>query len=43
MLYPISQTEFDALAKQGYNRIPLVAETFCRPRHAAFALPETRK
>ena len=28
MLYPISQTEFDALAKQGYNRIPLVAETF---------------
>ncbi len=28
MLHPISQTEFDALAKQGYNRIPLVAETF---------------
>ena len=28
MLSPISQTEFDALAKQGYNRIPLVVETF---------------
>jgi anthranilate synthase component I len=28
MLHPISHTEFDALAKQGYNRIPLVAETF---------------
>jgi len=28
MLSPISQTEFDALARQGYNRIPLVAETF---------------
>ena len=28
MLSPISQAEFDSLAKQGYNRIPLVAETF---------------
>jgi anthranilate synthase component 1 len=28
MLSPISLTEFDELAKQGYNRIPLVAETF---------------
>ena len=28
MLSPISQAEFDKLAKQGYNRIPLVAETF---------------
>jgi hypothetical protein len=28
MLSPLTQTEFDALAKQGYNRIPLVAETF---------------
>ena len=28
MLSPISQTEFNALAAQGYNRIPLVAETF---------------
>jgi anthranilate synthase component 1 len=28
MLSPLSQTEFDALAQQGYNRIPLVAETF---------------
>lgn len=28
MLTTISQTEFDALAKQGYNRIPLVLETF---------------
>ena len=28
MLHPISQTEFNDLAKQGYNRIPLVAETF---------------
>ena len=28
MLSPITQEEFDSLAKQGYNRIPLVAETF---------------
>ena len=28
MLFPISKTEFDELARQGYNRIPLVAETF---------------
>src|SRR5512139_86136 len=28
MLSPISKSEFDALAKQGYNRIPLVAETY---------------
>ncbi|MFA6040672.1 MAG: anthranilate synthase component I [Methylophilus sp.] len=28
MLTTINQTEFDALAKQGYNRIPLVLETF---------------
>lgn len=28
MLNTISQAEFDALAKQGYNRIPLVLETF---------------
>ncbi|GAB4119185.1 MAG: anthranilate synthase component I [Sideroxydans sp.] len=28
MLHPISEQEFQALAKQGYNRIPLVAETF---------------
>ncbi len=28
MLLPITQTEFSALAKQGYNRIPLVLETF---------------
>ncbi len=28
MLSPISLEEFNALAKQGYNRIPLVAETF---------------
>ena len=28
MLSPISKSEFDALAQQGYNRIPLVAETF---------------
>jgi anthranilate synthase component 1 len=28
MLSPISKTEYDELAKQGYNRIPLVAETF---------------
>jgi anthranilate synthase component 1 len=28
MLHPISQQQFDALAQQGYNRIPLVAETF---------------
>ena len=28
MLHPISEEEFQTLAKQGYNRIPLVAETF---------------
>jgi len=28
MLHAITQLEFDALAAQGYNRIPLVAETF---------------
>jgi anthranilate synthase component 1 len=28
MLSPLSLSEFDDLAKQGYNRIPLVAETF---------------
>ncbi|MBI5006425.1 MAG: anthranilate synthase component I [Nitrosomonadales bacterium] len=28
MLSPITEQEFQALAKQGYNRVPLVAETF---------------
>jgi anthranilate synthase component 1 len=28
MLHPITEPEFKALAEQGYNRIPLVAETF---------------
>src|SRR5512141_1953181 len=28
MLHPITEQEFLALAQQGYNRIPLVAETF---------------
>ena len=28
MLQTITKTEFDALAQQGYNRIPLVQETF---------------
>jgi len=28
MLSPITEQEFQALAQQGYNRIPLVAETF---------------
>ncbi len=28
MLHPITEQEFSALAAQGYNRIPLVAETF---------------
>ena len=28
MLSPITEQEFHALARQGYNRIPLVAETF---------------
>ncbi|MDH4216233.1 MAG: chorismate-binding protein, partial [Gallionella sp.] len=28
MLHPITKQEFNALAAQGYNRIPLVAETF---------------
>ncbi len=28
MLQPITQAEFNALAAQGYNRIPLVCETF---------------
>jgi anthranilate synthase component 1 len=28
MLHPITEQEFKALADQGYNRIPLVAETF---------------
>ncbi len=28
MLSPITEQEFNALAKQGYNRIPLAAETF---------------
>ena len=28
MLHPITEQEFNTLAKQGYNRIPLVAETF---------------
>jgi anthranilate synthase component 1 len=28
MLHPITEPEFLALARQGYNRIPLVAETF---------------
>jgi len=28
MPHPITQYEFNALAEQGYNRIPLVAETF---------------
>ena len=28
MLHPITEEDFNALAKQGYNRIPLVAESF---------------
>jgi anthranilate synthase component 1 len=28
MPHPITETEFNALAEQGYNRIPLVCETF---------------
>jgi anthranilate synthase component 1 len=28
MLHPITEQEFQALAQQGYNRIPLVVETF---------------
>ncbi|MDP2805251.1 MAG: anthranilate synthase component I [Gallionellaceae bacterium] len=28
MLHPITEQEFQALTKQGYNRIPLVVETF---------------
>src|SRR3990172_8718508 len=28
MLHPITEQEFNALAEQGYNSIPLVAETF---------------
>ncbi|MCX7192414.1 MAG: anthranilate synthase component I [Proteobacteria bacterium] len=28
MLHPMTEQEFKALAEQGYNRIPLVAETF---------------
>jgi len=28
MLSPITEQEFESLARQGYNRIPLVAETF---------------
>ncbi|MDP1594056.1 MAG: anthranilate synthase component I [Gallionella sp.] len=28
MLHPITEQEFNTLAQQGYNRIPLVAETF---------------
>src|SRR5665811_1694022 len=28
MLHPITEQEFNALAKQGYNRIPLVCESF---------------
>ncbi len=28
MLQTITQIEFDALAQQGYNRIPLIQETF---------------
>ena len=28
MLRPITKQEFKSLAEQGYNRIPLVAETF---------------
>jgi anthranilate synthase component 1 len=28
MLHPITEQEFNALAQQGYNRIPLVVETF---------------
>jgi anthranilate synthase component 1 len=28
MLHPLTEQEFNALASQGYNRIPLVAETF---------------
>lgn len=28
MLHPITEQEFNALAAQGYNRIPLVSETF---------------
>ena len=28
MSHPITEQEFNALAEQGYNRIPLVAETF---------------
>ncbi len=28
MLHPITEQEFNALAAQGYNRIPLVAQTF---------------
>ena len=28
MLHPITEAEFNALAAQGYNRIPLVCETF---------------
>ena len=28
MLQTINQQEFDALAREGYNRIPLVVETF---------------
>ncbi len=41
MLRSITQQQFDELARQGYNRIPLVAEDFCRSRYAAIALPQT--
>ena len=39
----MTEAEFRALAAQGYNRIPLVLESFAGPRHAAVALPQARQ
>ena len=30
---PMTETEFNAGCRRGYNRIPVSLETFCRPRH----------
>ena len=43
MLTIINKTEFNALAKQGYNRIPLVLETFADFDTPLFKLPRSTR
>ena len=37
----MTEIEFNALAAQGYNRIPVTLGNVCRPRYTAVDLPQT--